>query len=84
MELLGTLIEKYEDERFPVAPAPAADVVRLLIDQHGLQQRDLVQEFGSEAQVSMFLNGRRQLSVEQIRRLSKRFHIGPGAFMQMP
>ncbi len=84
MELLGTLIEKYEKERFPTPDASPADVVRFLIDQNGLQQRDLVPEFGSEAQVSMFLKGRRQLTVEQIRRLSARFHIDASAFIGMP
>lgn len=83
IELLGTLIEKYECERFPIPPAPAVDVVRFLMDQNQLSQRDLVNEFGSEPQVSMFLNGHRQLSVEQIRRLSHRFHVGPSAFMQI-
>jgi HTH-type transcriptional regulator/antitoxin HigA len=83
IELLGTLIEKYESERHPIPPAPPRDVLRFLIDQNGLHQRDLVPEFGSEAQVSMFLNGHRQLSVDQIRRLSERFHVSPAAFMQM-
>jgi HTH-type transcriptional regulator / antitoxin HigA len=84
IELLGMLIEKYESEHYSIPAAPAKDVVRFLIDQNGLQQRDLVDEFGSEAQVSMFLNGHRQLSVEQIRRLSERFHVSPVAFMQIP
>lgn len=83
MELLGTLIEKYEKERYPAPASSPVDVVRFLIDQNGLQQRDLVPEFGSEAQVSMFLAGRRQLTVEQIRRLSARFHVDPSAFIGM-
>ena len=84
IELLGMLIEKYESERYPLPTAPPTDVLRFLIDQHGLQQRDLVPEFGSEAQVSMFLNGHRQLSVDQLRRLSERFGVGPGVFMRLP
>jgi HTH-type transcriptional regulator / antitoxin HigA len=83
MELLGTLIEKYENEHYAIPSAPPQDVVRFLMDQNGLSQRDLIPEFGSEPQVSMFLNGRRQLSVEQIRRLSERFRVGPAAFMQV-
>jgi HTH-type transcriptional regulator/antitoxin HigA len=82
MELLGVLIEKYENEHYPIPPADPAGVVRFLLDQNNLQQRDLVPEFGSEAAVSMFLNGRRQITLDQVRRLSERFHIGPSAFMQ--
>lgn len=83
MELLGVLIERYENERYPVEPAPPQDVVRFLLDRNHLQQRDLAPEFGSEAAISMFLNGKRSLTVEQIRRLSQRFHIDPAAFMAL-
>jgi HTH-type transcriptional regulator / antitoxin HigA len=81
MELLGVLIERYENERYPAKSAPPGDVVRFLLDRNNLQQRDLIPEFGSEAAVSMFLTGKRPLTLEQIRRLSQRFHVEPGAFM---
>jgi HTH-type transcriptional regulator/antitoxin HigA len=83
MELLGVLIERYENERYPAKSAPPEDVVRFLLDRNNLQQRDLIPEFGSESAVSMFLNGKRPLTVEQIRRLSQRFHIDPGAFLAL-
>jgi HTH-type transcriptional regulator / antitoxin HigA len=83
MELLGVLIERYENERYPAKSSPPQDVVRFLLDRNGLQQRDLIPEFGSESAVSMFLNGRRPLTVEQIRRLSGRFHVDPGVFMAL-
>jgi HTH-type transcriptional regulator/antitoxin HigA len=83
MELLGVLIEKYETEHHPVPPADPAGVVRFLLDQNNLQQRDLIPEFGSEAAVSMFITGKRQITLDQVRRLSERFHIGPSAFMQL-
>jgi HTH-type transcriptional regulator / antitoxin HigA len=81
MELLGVLIERYENDRYPINPAPPQDVVRFLLERNGLQQRDLVPEFGSEAAVSMFLSGKRSLTLEQIRRLSRRFQVEPGVFI---
>jgi HTH-type transcriptional regulator/antitoxin HigA len=83
MELLGVLIEHYESERYPTKSALPQDVVRFLLERNHLQQRDLVPEFGSEAAVSMFLSGKRPLTVEQIRRLSQRFHVEPGAFLSL-
>jgi HTH-type transcriptional regulator/antitoxin HigA len=83
IELLGVLIEKYEQEHYPVEPAAPEDVVRFLLDQNDLQQRDLVPIFGSESAVSMFLRGKRSLTLDQVRGLSERFHLSPAAFMRL-
>jgi HTH-type transcriptional regulator / antitoxin HigA len=83
IELLGVLIEKYEQEHYPVEPAEPEDVVRFLLDQNDLQQRDLVPIFGSESAVSMFLRGKRSLTLDQVRGLSERFHLSPAAFMRL-
>lgn len=45
-------------------------------------QRDLVPEFGSESAVSMFLAGQRNLTVEQIRKLSSRFKLPADVFIR--
>jgi HTH-type transcriptional regulator / antitoxin HigA len=82
MELLGVLIEKYEDEHYPIPDSDPTDLVRFLLEQNGLQQRDLVPIFGTESAVSMFLNGKRNLTVEQIRALGMRFHLDPGVFIK--
>jgi HTH-type transcriptional regulator/antitoxin HigA len=66
MELLGVLIERYESERYPTESALPQGVVRFLLERNHLQQRDLVPEFGSEAAISMFLSGKRPLTVQQI------------------
>jgi HTH-type transcriptional regulator/antitoxin HigA len=81
IELLGMLIEKYESERYPVPAASPQEVVRFLLDQHGLQQQDLIPEFGSAAQVSYFMKGRRKLPVDQIAKLSQRFHVSPASLI---
>jgi HTH-type transcriptional regulator/antitoxin HigA len=75
IELLSVLIEKYENEHYPIPAATPAEVVRFILDQNNLKQRDLVPIFGSEAQVSMFLSGKRALTVNQIQALSRRFGI---------
>src|SRR5277367_2127810 len=55
IELLTLLIERYEEEHYPVPAADAVSVVRFLLDQQNLAQRDLIPQFGSESAVSMFL-----------------------------
>jgi HTH-type transcriptional regulator/antitoxin HigA len=81
IELLTLLVERYELQRYPIAAADPASIVRFLIEQQGLTQRDLVPQFGSESAVSMFLAGQRKLTLEQLRRLSARFNLPADVFL---
>jgi HTH-type transcriptional regulator/antitoxin HigA len=82
IELLTLLIEQYERKHYPIPPAGAVSVVRFLIEHEGIPQRALIPEFGSESAVSMFLSGQRKLTLDQIRKLSARFHLPAEVFMQ--
>ena len=55
-------------------------MLRFLIDQNGLSQRDVAEELGSESTVSLVLSGRRPLNRDHIARLSARFHVSPAVF----
>jgi HTH-type transcriptional regulator/antitoxin HigA len=79
-ELLTLLIEDFEEKRYRIPRAKPLDVVRFLMEQHGLLQKDLVDVFGTPSIVSEVLNGKRELNKEQIKRLSKRFHVSPELF----
>ena len=46
IDLLTLLIERYEAERYPVPDADPIDVLRFLLDQNGLSQRDIVDGTG--------------------------------------
>lgn len=81
IELLTLLVERYEQEHFPIPAADPVSVVRFLIEQQNLTQRDLVPQFGSESAVSMFLAGQRNLTVEQVRKLSIRFKLPADLFI---
>ena len=78
--LLTLLIERYEAERYPVPDANPTDVLRFLLEQNRLSQRDIVPELGSESNVSLVLAGKRRLTREHIARLSRRFHVSPSVF----
>jgi HTH-type transcriptional regulator/antitoxin HigA len=80
IELLTLLIERYEQEHYTVPKASSADVLRFLIEQHGLRQRDLARELGGESVVSEMLSGKRKLNAVHIEQLSKRFHVSPAVF----
>jgi HTH-type transcriptional regulator/antitoxin HigA len=81
IELLTLLVERYEQERYPITGADPVSVVRLLLERQNLAQRDLITEFGSESAVSMFLSGERNLTLEQIRKLGDRFKLPADVFI---
>jgi HTH-type transcriptional regulator/antitoxin HigA len=81
IELLTLLVERYEQERYPIPAADPISVVRFLTDKQNLAQRDLIPEFGTESAVSMFLSGQRQLTLEQVRKLSARFKLPADLFV---
>ena len=74
-ELLTLLIEDFESRSYQLPKASPLEVVRFLMDQHGLKQRDLLDVFGTSSVASEVLSGKRELSKDHIRRLSARFSI---------
>lgn len=80
IELLTLLVDRYESQRYPLPDAEPAEVLRFLLDQNGLSQRDVAAELGSESTVSLVLSGRRPLNRDHIARLSQRFNVSPAVF----
>ena len=81
IELLTLLIERYEETSYPIPKTDAVSVVRFLLEHQDLSHRDLIPEFGSESPVSMFLARQRRLTLEQVRKLSKRFKLPADVFV---
>jgi len=80
VELMTLLVERYEQDRYPIPPAEPADVLRFLLEHSGLSQRDIAPELGSESTVSLILSGKRHLNRDHIARLSRRFNVSPAVF----
>jgi HTH-type transcriptional regulator/antitoxin HigA len=76
LRLLALLVEDYESRahliEFTSAPAVT---LRELMREHELRQADLVSIFGSQGTVSQVLNGKREISKAQARKLSERFRL---------
>ena len=80
LDTLGTLVHAYEEEHYPIPDASGVDVLRFLMEEHGLTQSDLL-EIGSQGVVSEILSSKRELNVRQIRMLAKRFKVSPAVFV---
>ena len=80
LDTLGTVMHAYEERYHPMPECSGGDILRFLMDEHGLTQSDLP-EIGSQGVVSEILRGKRALNVRQIRALAKRFHVSPSVFI---
>ncbi len=80
IETLSVLIEAYDREHHSLPEASGVEVLRFLMEEHGLSQKDLP-EVGSQGVVSEVLAGRRHLNVRQVRALAARFGVEPGVFI---
>ena len=74
------LIEDFEEKVYALKPARPVEVVRELMRANGLKQKDLLDVFGTASIVSEVLREKRALTVEHIRRLSRRFQVSPEVF----
>lgn len=82
LNLLALLIEDYETKIFPVSDIYGIELLRVLIADRGLKQKDLVPIFKTESIVSAVLSGQRNLTVEHIENLAKFFHLSPAVFFK--
>lgn len=75
LDVLVTLIEAYEEKHFPIDPPDPIAAILFRMEQQGLKRKDLEPLIGSRARVSEVLAGRRNLSLQMIRRLHKELGI---------
>ncbi|MCY1421178.1 hypothetical protein D9M71_368260 [compost metagenome] len=75
LEILAMLIEKYEDEHFPIAASDPIEAIKFRMEQQGLTPRDLEPFIGSSGRVSEVLNRKRGLSLAMIKRLHNGLRI---------
>jgi HTH-type transcriptional regulator/antitoxin HigA len=80
LDTLGTLIHAYEEQHHPMPECSGVEILRFLMDEHGLTQSDLP-EIGAQGVVSDMLRGKRELNIRQIRALAKRFQVSPAVFI---
>lgn len=80
-ELLGDLIERYEESQVRFPDAEPRAVLDFLMKENGLRQVDLAEEIGSQGVVSEILNGKRAINARQAKALASRFSVSPAVFL---
>ena len=82
LEILSILIEKYEDEMYPIGLPDPIEAIKFRMEQLGLKQNDLVEAIGFKSRVSEILNKKRKLTLEMIRKLNEYLSIPTNVLVQ--
>lgn len=83
LDALIALTTAFEDRHYAIPKGPAVDVLRYSMEQNGRTQADLGRLLGSRSRASEILNGRRPLTLEQIRVLAREWKIPAGALVDL-
>jgi HTH-type transcriptional regulator/antitoxin HigA len=82
LEVLSILIEKYEDEHFPIGLPDPIEAIKFRMEQLGYNQVDLAKVVGLKSRASEILNRKRKLSIDMIRQLHDKLHIPTDVLIQ--
>jgi HTH-type transcriptional regulator/antitoxin HigA len=80
-ELLRRLVSDYDDRMHPLPKVEARKLVRRLLEQRELKQKDLVPVLGASSAVSDILSGKRSISKTQAKKLAEFFHVSAEYFI---
>jgi HTH-type transcriptional regulator/antitoxin HigA len=82
LEILGILIEKYEDEHFPIGFPDPIEAIKFRMEQMGYDQSDLAKVVGLKSRASEILNKKRKLTLQMIRLLHDHLKIPTEVLIQ--
>jgi HTH-type transcriptional regulator/antitoxin HigA len=80
-ELYASLIEAYEDQRYPIPHAAPHEFLRALLEDRGLSQADIAPLLGGRGHASEILSGKRSISKTQAKNLAAHFGLSVEAFI---
>ena len=82
LEVLGILIDKYEQEHYPVGYPDPIEAIKFRMEQMGYSQSDLAKVVGLKSRASEILSKKRKLTLEMIRQLHQVLHIPTDVLIQ--
>lgn len=82
LEILGILIEQYENQHFPIDLPDPIEAIKFRMEQMGYTQTDLARVVGLKSRASEILNRKRKLSLYMIRQLHEKMNIPTDVLIQ--
>ncbi len=81
LELLITLVEKFEDKHYPISKGTVSSMLLHLMEAQDITKESLVQVFGSLVNVDKVINGELEITSQQALELGKLFHVDASLFL---
>ncbi|MGZ3929925.1 MAG: helix-turn-helix domain-containing protein [Bacteroidia bacterium] len=82
LDILALLIERYEDEHYPIEAPDPIEAIKFRMEQMGYRQKDLEKIIGHKGHVSEILNRKRKLTLAMVRSLHEKLNIPLSALVQ--
>ena len=82
LEILGILIDNYENKHFPIGFPDPIEAIKFRMEQLNYDQTDLAKIIGLKSRASEILNRKRKLSLEMIRQLNSKLNIPTEVLIQ--
>ena len=76
------MIDRYENEQFPIGMPDPIEAIKFRMEQMGMKQKDLAEVVGFKSRVSEILNKKRKLTLDMIRKLNTTLHIPTEVLIQ--
>ena len=80
LDILVTLIEKYEEEHYPISPPDPIEAIKFRMEQMNITQADLGKIIGYN-RISEILNKKRKISLNIIKKLHEKLKIPLEVFL---
>jgi HTH-type transcriptional regulator / antitoxin HigA len=80
LDTLGIVIHTYEDKYYQIPDSDGSEMMQFLMEEHQLELADLA-EVGTPEMILAIINGQQDLTVKQIKSLSRRFQVSPAIFI---
>ncbi len=74
-ELLSLLIEKYEEEHYPIEAPDPIEAIKFRMEQMEMTNKELAQIIGYKSRVSEIFSKKRKLTLNMIRNLHEKMNI---------
>lgn len=74
-DILGLLIEKYEDEHYPIESPDPIEAIKFRMEQMNMDNKDLAKIIGYKSRVSEIFNRKRKLNLKMIKNLHDKMKI---------
>ena len=82
LEILSILIDRYENQNFPIGMPDPIEAIKFRMEQIGMKQKDLAEVLGFKSRVSEILSKKRKLTLDMIRKLNTTLHIPTEVLVQ--